>query len=147
MTPYQPRPVLFHGVDGHDGWRVKRYGIHLPGKAFEPERFASVLPAALAALPRPAAGPGRHGAAVLIEHQGAGIDYLILGWWDRQNELPLRIWVRDSNGWRPAEGAESVCVWDLGVLWSERQAWVRHGMAPNGPDLEGWAADVAPDQV
>ena len=147
MTPYQPRPVLSHGVDAHDGWRIKRYAIHLPGEIFEPDRFASVLPTALAALPRPAVGPGRPGAALLIEHQGAGADYLILGWWDRENELPLRIWMRDSGAWRPAQGAESICVWDLAVLWSERQAWVRHGMAPSGPDLDGWAADIAPDRV
>lgn len=147
MTPYQPRPVLFQGVDAHDGWRIKRYAIHLPGETFDAERFRPVLPLALAALPRPATAPGRPGGAVVITHQGAGVDYLILGWWDRENELPIRVWVRDGAGWRTAQGGESVCVWDLGVLWSEREAWVRHGMKTDGPDLDRWAADIAPGQV
>lgn len=147
MTPYQPRPVLFHGVDAHDGWRIKRYAIHLPDEAFRPERFTVARPLALEALPRPAAAQGRYGAAVVIEHQGACADYLVLGWWDRENELPIRVWVRDGGDWRPARSGESVCVWDLAILWSERQAWVRHGMRTGGPDLDGWAADIAPVQV
>ena len=147
MTPYQPRPVLFHGIDAHDGWRIKRYAIHLPGERFQPARFEPAALLAFKSLPQPTSAPGRAGAAILIAHQGAGADYLILGWWDRENELPLRIWVHDGGAWRPAEGAESICIWDLAVLWSERQAWVRHGMAPGGPDLDGWAADIAPDRV
>lgn len=147
MTPYQPRPVLFHGVGTHDGWRIKRYAIHLPGESFRPERFADARPLALAALPRPAAAPGRCGAAVVIEHQGAGADYLVLAWWDRENELPIRVWVRDHANWRLAQGGESVCVWDLAVLWSEREAWLRHGMQTGGPDLDSWAAEIAPVQV
>jgi hypothetical protein len=51
----------------------------------------------------------------------------VLGWWDRDNELPLRVFVRDTadgEGWRAARGSESVCVWDLQVIWAEREAYV-----------------------
>lgn len=147
MTPYQPRPVVFEGVDVHGGWSVKRYVIHLPGETIDSDRFAPALPLAFEALPQPATAPGRAGAAVLIEHQGAGADYLVLAWWDRENELPIRVWVRDGGAWRPAKGSESICVWDLGVLWSERQAWVRHRLGADDPDLSSWRADIAPDRV
>ena len=147
MTPYQPRPVVFHGIETHAGWRIKRYAIHLPGGTFEAERFTPALSLAHDALPSPDIAAGRPGAAVLIEHQGAGVDYLVLGWWDRENEIPLLVWVNDGDGWRTARRGESVCVWDLAVLWSEREAWVRHGMRSGGADLDSWAAAAAPDRA
>lgn len=52
----------------------------------------------------------------------------MLGWWARENELPLRVVVRypgsDDAQWRLARGEESVCVWDLQVIAHERDAWV-----------------------
>lgn len=147
MTPYQPRPILFQGVEVRDGWSVKRYVIHLPGETFAPERFTPAIPLAFETLPHPATAPGRAGAAILIEHQGAGADYLVLAWWDRENELPIRVWVREGGEWRPAEGGESICVWDLDVLWSERQAWVRDMLGTGEPDLQAYLAAIAVSQV
>ena len=63
----------------------------------------------------------------VIEHQAIGIDYLVLAWWDRENELPLRIFVRERDAqaaWRTARGGESVCVWDLEVIGAERDAYI-----------------------
>jgi hypothetical protein len=39
---------------------------------------------------------------------------------------------------RPGVG----CVWELGVLEHERAAWIRHVLAPDRPDLDGWLADT-----
>jgi len=54
--------------------------------------------------------------------------YTVLCWWDRENELPIRVWVAEQDGgapvWRTARDSESVCVWDLEVIWEERQAYV-----------------------
>jgi hypothetical protein len=71
----------------------------------------------------PAVAPGRPGLGFAILHRGRTGDYLILCWWDHENELPTRVWVRDESGWRPAR-SESTCVWDLRVLWWEREAYV-----------------------
>ena len=64
------------------------------------------------------------------------MDYLILAWWDRENELPIKVFVKgDSDpAWRRARGGESVCVWDLDVLWHEREAYVATLL---GPDQAG----------
>lgn len=55
----------------------------------------------------------------------------MLCWWDRENELPIRVFVRQHDGspWRPAQGSESVCVWDLQVICFERDAYVHTVMA------------------
>ena len=65
----------------------------------------------------------------------------VLRWWDRENELPIRVWVAEQDGgpprWRPAQGSESVCVWDLDVIWHERQASVRTLLAKHpAPDAD-----------
>ena len=140
MEPYAPRPIRFAGVHTQAGWRIKTYRITYGPAPFDEHRFAPGAALALAALPAPAVTPERAGVGFLIAHQGRGTDYLVLGWWDRENELPLRIWLGDrpaEAAWRPARGAESFCVWDLQVLWHEREAYVgtvRGGAGAGGAD-------------
>ena len=127
MHPYQPRPIAPLGLVRHGDWTLKSYSITFGSAAFAPARFAEGRRLALESLPTPAVTPDRSGVGFLIEHQGRNIDYLVLAWWDRENELPLRVFVRDDRAgeaWRPARGSESVCVWDLQVIWAEREAYV-----------------------
>jgi hypothetical protein len=122
---YAPRPIslLPHMTKGD--WTIKRYAIRHGRSEYDEYRFEHAREMALAALPMPALEDGRVGVAFMIEHQGKNIDYLVLGWWDRQNELPLRVWVCPvEENWRPAKGSESICVWDLQIIWAERQAYV-----------------------
>ena len=142
--PYAPRPTQIDGVLQHNGWRVRRWHIRLPELEPDRERFAPAVKKALAALPSPAVAEGRPGLGFLIEHQGRGADYVVLGWWSRGNELPLRVWVRDGDGWRKARGEESVCVWDLDVIRREREHYVRHILAdPANAAFERWE-NIAP---
>lgn len=126
MQPYAPRPIQPLGVMAHGGWQVKRYAIVFGDGPHDPARFQPARELAFRELPDAAVAPGRPGAAILIEHQGRGVDYLVLAWWDHENELPLRVFVRDAQqDWRPNRPSESICVWDLEVLWAERNAYVR----------------------
>ncbi len=129
MQPYAPRPIRFDGIQTPDvssGWRLKRYDIWHGDAVFDAGRFEAGTALALAELPAPAVTEMRPGVGFLVAHQGSGMDYLVLGWWDRENELPLRVFVRADDGgtWRPAHGSESVCVWDLQVIAHERDAYV-----------------------
>jgi hypothetical protein len=63
----------------------------------------------------------------------------VLAWWDNENELPLRVFVRELEGdsqWRAARGVESFCVWDLQVIAFERDAYVATLLA-GSPDVAG----------
>ena len=148
---YDPRPVAFLGVEDHAGWRTKRYTITCAGATFDRARFEEPIALARRALPERAHAPGRPGVGVRIAHQGRSADYLVACWWDRDNELPLRIWVcapgRDDARWTPARDAESICVWDLGVLWFERQAYVRTMIGPGAPDAQAYLDAVCPASV
>jgi hypothetical protein len=136
--PYAPRPTRFRGVVEYEGFRMKRYSIALPGETFDEARFASGRGLALSAVPEPAVTPDRPGVGIVIEHQGRDADYVVVAWWDRENELPVRVIVGDDSGWRPARGGESFCVWDLAVLAAERDLYVRTVLAPGGPDLDAY---------
>lgn len=125
--PFVPRPVTPLPLRTYAGWRLKTYAIHSPAEALDEPVYAAALPHAFAALPTPAVTAARPGVGFLICHQGRGWHYLVLGWWDNENELPLRVFVRPRDtaaDWRPAAATESVCVWDLEVLWHERQAYI-----------------------
>ena len=79
-----------------------------------------------------------------MAHQGRGVHYLVAGWWDRENELCLRVARRPQAAdgtWTLVTAGESGCVWDLQVIWFEREAYVARVLAPAaGPDLDGYVA-------
>jgi len=133
VTPYAPRRVTPLGVRSVRGFRLKTYAIVFGDTPFDQARFEPGMALAVAELPAPAAAAG---FAVL--HQGRTGDYLVLGWWDHENELPLRVFVRKESGWRPAQGGEGACVWDLAVVWHEREAYVNTILA--GKPVEAYLA-------
>ncbi|MBV9437233.1 MAG: hypothetical protein JOZ44_14340 [Acidobacteria bacterium] len=69
---------------------------------------------------------GCPGVGFIIKHHGATADYVVLAWWANENELPTRVFVTDpqTGRWRPAND-ESFCVWDLEIMWRERNHYIR----------------------
>jgi hypothetical protein len=127
MHPYEPRPIRFHGLRSVDGWRLKRYSIAYGADPIDWSAFEPAMTLADAALPRPAVTDARPGVGFVIAHQGRTALYCVLAWWDNENELPARVFVRglaDGAAWRAARGSESFCVWDLQVIGFEREAYV-----------------------
>jgi len=129
VKPYTPRRIRTHGIREANAWRIKLYSIVHDGRPPDWSVFEPGISLAFETLPTPAKAAGRPGLGFLIAHAGREIWYTVLCWWDRENELPIRVWVAepDSSGipqWRDARGGESVCVWDLDVIWHERQAYV-----------------------
>ena len=134
FTPYRPRTLAFLGVESALGYRLKIYSIRAGEAPFDRARFAGGWALALDALPQPAVATGRPGLGFAVLHRGRTGDYLILCWWDCENELPTRVFVNGPDGWRPAQGGESFCVWDLRVMWWEREAYVGTILAGRGAE-------------
>ncbi len=132
FTCYEPRPIEFLGSEELAGYRLKMYSIVYGGESFERRRFDDGWELAVAELPQPSQNAGRPGIGFAVLHQGRTGDYLILAWWDNENELPIRVFVHDAKGWRPAGGGESVCVWDLQVVAHEREAYVAELLRDTG---------------
>jgi hypothetical protein len=125
FVPFAPRPIAGLGPPATiQGFALKPYTVCHAPPAFDPRRFDAcerLIEAALGALDVTEASAR---VGFVIQHQGRDADYLVLAWWSRQNELPIRVWVNDGAGWRPARDGESVCVWDLEIIWFERNLWI-----------------------
>ena len=140
FTPYQPRPLSFLGPKSIQGYQLKTYAIRYGDELFNPDRFAGAWALAADILPQPAMAPERPGVGFAILHQGKTADYFILCWWDHQNELPTKVFLSGPEGWRPAAVGESFCVWDLRVMWWEREAYVATVLAGRSDGLDDYLA-------
>lgn len=144
---YRPRPIRFTGIRDHAGYRLRCHEVAWRDRPLDLPRFEEGIDLILQELPQPAVSGGRPGLGFLIAHQGATGDYLVLGWWDNENELPMKVWVRHpDDGWGPAGERESFCVWDLEVMWRERERYVAAMLAgpeSPGPDAYLWGEAAA----
>ncbi|HET9371771.1 MAG TPA: hypothetical protein VFO19_16035 [Vicinamibacterales bacterium] len=115
------------------GFTLKLYRVCLAPPGFDAVRFAGFDRLVDAVLRQVQESDEVPRMGFVIQHQGRTADYLVLAWWTRQNELALRVWVNDGPGWRPAGADESICVWDLEIIWFERNLWIDTGLS--GRDL------------
>ena len=144
MPTFVPRPIRFQGIRRRDGWSLKVYSVVFGDVPLDRDGFDRALDLAFESLPEPDVASGRPGLGFFIAHQGETGDYGVVLWWNHENELPLDLWIRRtaSDPWRRSEPGESICVWDLEILWQERQAWIRAMMSGGDPDGEAYLADV-----
>ncbi|MFD8081697.1 hypothetical protein ACFV4F_08360 [Kitasatospora sp. NPDC059722] len=141
-VPWAPRRMVALAPDRVRGWRVKRYGI----SATRPRPPAHVIEAARRAVERslPEAYPEALSCAFSVLHEDEDGCYVVVAWWS-PNRLILhsRTWISawaDPADWRPAPGAATACIWELVAMGAERDAWVRHVVRPDVPDLDGYLA-------
>lgn len=129
MRRYQkfaPRSVAFDGLVHCNGFELRSYSVNkecVQASAVSP--FQEGVRLALENLPsvRDESCPG---AGFIIKHQGVDANYVVLAWWTQENELPTRVFVTDrkTGKWREAKN-ESFCVWDLEIMWQERNHYIR----------------------
>lgn len=134
FSRYATRPLQFTGVANVGGYRMRTYELRFEDRPLASSRFDRGFAVACDALPTPAVDGVRPGVGFVIQHQGETGDYLILCWWDNENELPTRVFVRKGEVWLPATERESFCVWDLEIFWFERQQYVATVLAGGSPD-------------
>ena len=79
--------------------------------------------------------------AFAIMHDGATCAYLIVGWWSNGNELFLSVSIQEQNTWIEDMTKYSFCIWDLEVIWHERNSFIRHLYSGN-PDLSRYRKDM-----
>ncbi len=96
-------------------------------------------------LPTPAVTATRYGVGFLGVHDGRGGNFVFVDWWEHENELHHHVFFSmsaDPGALRPATAADPIaCVWDLGVVAHEREAWIRHVLAADIPDLDAYIED------
>lgn len=134
------------------GRRIKRYHVTADPAGIAPD----VEKAAYAILPDLLPeDDGTPGAAFVVLHRG-GDDgaYLNAYTWAWDNALHFAGAVagqpvlgcpdQDPTHFVPLESRLIGCVWELPPILHERDAWVRHVLAPDRPDLAGYLDDSLP---
>jgi hypothetical protein len=112
---------------------LKWYDI-APAEAPVPDEVRELARADL----RAAAGAGSLELAaelgfVILHRCGEGFYFLLVCTWRNDNELWETVWAKDGEDaaeftpW-PADGGHrpTFCVWELGAVWHEQQAWSRY---------------------
>jgi len=79
--------------------------------------------------------------AFAILHDGATCEYLTVGWWRNDNELFLSVSVKESAAWVEDRTKYSFCLWDLEIIWHERNSFIRH-LYSGAKDLEAYRKDL-----
>ncbi|WP_186379900.1 isochorismatase family protein [Yersinia intermedia] len=134
--PYLPRDITSAGVKYLKQWQLKRYVIRYSQAQGDTPDYAPAYQLVGQWLPDEAETVNRPGIGFVIEHQGKTLNYLIVGWWDNENELRVKVWVQEQGVWRAARD-ESFCVWDLQVMAFERDAFVAT-LLQHTPDIPAY---------
>ncbi|NIR52060.1 hypothetical protein GWO43_25910 [candidate division KSB1 bacterium] len=124
FTPYADRRIDFLEVRRINDSQLKIYSIVYGNAPLDRELFEKGLVRAAESIPDGDPSAGRPGLGFAVLHQGKTGNYVVLCWWDNENELPTRLFLSDDQNWRPARENESFCVWDLQVMWFERCAYI-----------------------
>ncbi len=142
------------GVIGCTGRRVKRYHVSVDGGGIA----GGIQRAAYDFLPRLLPEPDDEtppaGWSVLFKAPGVPA-YLVAYSWTWVNVVECRAAAagipqlgcadEDPEHFTLIDRRWIGCVWELAPLGHERSAWVRHVLARDTPDLDGYLADVMPE--
>jgi hypothetical protein len=116
---FRPRRIE-RRADWDDSDGVKIYAISATGLDVDRSAFTDEL----VEMKKRVSIDWRHTAAFAIFHDGATAPYLTLGWWGNDNELFTRVAARESQAWVTDAARYSFCIWDLEVMWHERQQYI-----------------------
>ena len=63
--------------------------------------------------------------AFVIFHDGSTCDYLVLIWWQNDNELFTSVSVKVDGEWVEDPTKYSFCLYDLEIMWTERNIYIK----------------------
>lgn len=132
---FLPRRIESHPEwEGADG--IKRYSIAAGAAPVDRRPFEARLAAVTAAR----GGDWMRRPAFAIFHHGATGLYLVLAWWDNDNELFVSVSFKGGNDdWVEDPARHSFCLYDLEVIWAERNAYI-DTLYSGRPDLAAYRA-------
>jgi hypothetical protein len=92
---------------------------------------------------------------VILHRCGESFYFLIVSTWRNDNEVWESVWAKNGEGevsFRPwtLDGSHrpTFCVWELGAVWHEQQAWSRFLRSPRGAVArEAYLRDTFEGQV
>lgn len=130
-TSYKTRPVRFLEIHQQDNWKVKIYSISVKNKLVNVQFINSAKQQMGSWLSKATDySLDTYNAATLILHEGKEGCFAIINWWTDENMLQHYVYLAGNETpavFKPfANNSIITCVWEMAVLWFERNAWVEH---------------------
>lgn len=139
---FRPRPVRFLELFECGPWRIKLYGLTAEHTRLLPEVVAAAKKLFRSTLPKDPVAAKSYGVGFAGVHCGSDSNFVFVDWWANENELHHCVFtstLKRPVDFTPGEDGLSACVFDLQLIWFERNAWVEKVLAnPTGPDLEAY---------
>ncbi|GAA2459913.1 hypothetical protein GCM10010273_50240 [Streptomyces lavendulocolor] len=132
------------------GRRVKRYHVTADPSGIAPEVAAAAYALLPELLPEPDGTTPPASFSVLHRGGDSGAYLNTYSWvWDNVLHCSIAVAGQPGLGCPDRDPARFVrlerpwigCVWEMPPLAHERDAWVRHMLAPDRPDLDAYVAD------
>lgn len=137
MSAFTPRPIRFHGFIQDQKCQFKCFSISYENQRPDWDSFSEGLSVGFEALEKSPLYPEAE-LGFLIAHKGQRMNYLILAFWGNDNELFPLVLIQGESGWHVSD-TTSFCVWDMEVMFNERNAYIKHVM--NQSDHPGYLSD------
>lgn len=141
FQPYQKRPVRFVELFPCHDWQIKLYSISNQNEFVSSSHINKAKQCVSDWLNDACNYPlTSYKIATLILHEGKEGCFAIISWWIDENMLQLHVYLQSyddtSSFQRYSDQGMVSCVWELAVLWFERNAWIEHILKkPAEPDF------------
>ncbi len=149
--PFRPRPVSFLELWEHGAWRLKVYGLSTVHQQPPPELVRAAKDAAASLLPAKSEASDTYGVGFIVVHEGRNTNHVSIDWWVQENELEHHVYrssIAEPAALQPEDSSVAGCVWDLQVIWFERNAWVEKVLGNAlGADLDAYLRRHLSDQA
>ena len=142
MKQYKPRPIRFLELLTQENWQIKVYSIS-DKREFVSAKYLDNAKKNLSTWLEKSqiSGLETYQIATLILHEGKEGCFAIINWWIDENMLQHFVYLspnEESDFTFYSDNGIITCVWEMAVLWFERNAWVKHVLATEKPDFEAY---------
>ncbi|MBE2216899.1 MAG: hypothetical protein IAE90_01770 [Ignavibacteria bacterium] len=152
-TEYKKRPVRFIDLYETNGWKIKIYSISVLNERVSQETIAQVKEQIPGWLKLSSIHQlETYNIATLILHEGNEGVFALINWWIGENMLQHYVYFSayENPGQFTLFSDKGItfCVWELAVMWHERNAWVEHVIKNSSrPDFEAYLSSVLNEDV
>lgn len=149
-SAYQQRPVRFIEIHQHKDWQIKLYSISIYNEFVSSENVKNAKQHLDQWLARSSGNLDNYKIATLILHEGKEGSFAIINWWIDENMLQNFVYLKKVGEDYKLFSADGIttCVWEMAVLWHERNAWVKHVLKKNKkPDFKAYLYEQLNDNI
>lgn len=142
QNAYTTRPIRFIEIYQLADWQIKIYSISVKNEFVQTQVIENAKQHLVEWLENANLYPlATYNIATLILHEGREGCFAIINWWIDDNMLQQFVYFAPYDKLHDfalySDKGIITCVWEMAVLWFERNAWVEHVLKKaKNPDFE-----------